>query len=466
MNYNIQARATRANAPSQRVLDNGIASFDAVLTTHNNTTRIDSGTFKAARGHHIDETYRINSDYKKTLLSELLAGLKVFIDADKFHKAKYLPVLDCTLANLVHTSKHTLSLVYGRDSADLIQINIIDYLASIKMVHNIIGKPNQYEHNSSWCVATPEYKLLVESHKIEQMFIKGASFLQVCTRKDENGKKETIPKSQWEATERAINLVNRAPFDHNHYWKDSGHSITLNGSPLVPYVFRSFTESLKLGGRFYGRVSSPLGLKSELRTDISISDLVTAEYDFDSLHPNMLYAMAGVDAPEGDLYQVGELKKFKRKTVKSAFLMVINYVNVASWKMCVTKSGKPENKILWSEYLARKEAGSTEKEPYKLQGFIEGIEDGTKGDDLYKALASAHAPIVKYFGTKDLGLKLQRKDSEIMSNILIACAAQDIPVYPIHDSVLTQERHEEAIMDIMQRAYKKVMSASIGISKK
>lgn len=430
----------------------GISSRDAVITTKSRITRIHAGTFKAHRGHYIDASYRINTGYKETLLNELLEGIRASLGLTRFHKSKYRQVLDCTIANLVHTAKYSLSLVYSRDGTrEAIQRHIIDYLASIGMIHSIIGKANEFEHNSSWCVASAEFKLLVEKHKVQQVFKKGAMFAQVRERKKRTDKtRKVIPQSKWKATPKQLNLINAAAFAHNHFWLD--HTITIDGSPLSPYIFRSFTESLDLGGRFYGRVLSPQALKREQRPNTCMDDVITAELDFDSLHPHLLYAMI----KQQMTIEPYEFEGYTRNTGKAALLRLINSEDIRTWLRNISESAKQSNK----------DAGCILVKGEATKGFIKNIPSDCIATDLLNALKAAHAPIAHLFGTPDLGLKLQRLDSEIMSKILIACSSQGIAAYPIHDSVICKDSDKQIVREIMHRTYKSVTGFSIGITEK
>ena len=68
------------------------------------------------------------------------------------------------------------------------------------------------------------------------------------------------------------------------------------------------------------------------------------------------------------------------------------------------------------------------------------------------ALRAAHSPIAHCF-CSGAGLMLQRLDSEIMRNILLAMAERDIPCLPVHDSAVVAANHESILMDVMSEEY-------------
>lgn len=422
-------------------------SHNAVLTTENNTTRIVSGTFKAKHGHYINETYRTSY---KPIVNKLLRRLEAFLNVERFHRAKYKEGLDCIIANLIHASKYSLSLVYARSDKDRIHANIIDFLESISMIHSIIGKSNEYNNNSSWCVASPEFKLLVETHKVKQIFKKGSTFIQIKEgKKKGNQKRKVIQPSKWVDKKYAINKANQAAFTHNTHWLD--HSITLDGKPLAPYIFRSFIDSLNLGGRFYGRVLAPMTIGKNDRPRILIDGEKTAELDYSAIHPHIMYANEGLqlnDCP----YQI---EGFQRETAKAALLILINS-DVNTWLNNIERSASPKMKRLY------KRLGDCKA----TKGFIKNIPEGCIANELLASIKTAHEPVASQFGSKDLGLRLQRQDSEVMGRILIACSIQGITAYPVHDSVICKDSDKQTVKDIMHRAYETVTNFSIKITEK
>ena len=77
-----------------------------------------------------------------------------------------------------------------------------------------------------------------------------------------------------------------------------------------------------LGGRFYGPWYQ--NIPKEYRQYIMINDAPTMELDYSALHPHLLYFEAGVDRPEGDLYELEGYSKETRNFMKGMFLRMIN----------------------------------------------------------------------------------------------------------------------------------------------
>jgi len=73
---------------------------------------------------------------------------------------------------------------------------------------------------------------------------------------------------------------------------------------------------------------------------------------------------------------------------------------------------------------------------------------------LYNQLCEYHKPISKYFSSGE-GIKLQYQDSQIMESILLSCMKQNIPVLPVHDSVICPISNKDIVYDIMREEYKK-----------
>ena len=75
---------------------------------------------------------------------------------------------------------------------------------------------------------------------------------------------------------------------------------------------------------------------------------------------------------------------------------------------------------------------------------------------VYDAIVAAHPAIAHYIGS-DVGIKLQRTDSEIAERVLLHFSRQGIACIPIHDSFIVQERYEDELRTVMHESYKAIM---------
>jgi hypothetical protein len=188
-------------------------------------------------------------------------------------------------------------------------------------------------------------------------------------------------------------------------------------------------ESWKLGGRFYG--SEVQNLPKELRKYITLNGEPSVELDYSSMHLRMLYHLRGLEAPDGDLYDFGE----ERDLNKLVALIIIN---------C-----EPEHDEV-------KAVGAK----FRDNGLRE-----TRGDEILKHayirnlindFKAAHPAIAEDF-CSGCGLKLQYRDSLIMEDILKHFIRKEVPIIPVHDSVIVPVSHDDEAKEVMKETYKNHM---------
>jgi hypothetical protein len=73
----------------------------------------------------------------------------------------------------------------------------------------------------------------------------------------------------------------------------------------------------------------------------------------------------------------------------------------------------------------------------------------TQGID---AIREKHSGIASAFGS-DNGVEIQFRDSEIIREVISACAKEGIPALPVNDEVIMPERYEGRLSEIMIRAF-------------
>jgi len=154
-----------------------------------------------------------------------------------------------------------------------------------------------------------------------------------------------------------------------------------------------------------------------------------------------LYALQGRQL-EVDPYDTVASREM-RPVIKKLLLTVIN----ADAEKTAAKSMKRQwRKLMAKEYVDEKELAFLNAvdryEANNLKYWQEWID----------ALRTAHPCIAHCFCSK-AGLMLQRVDSEIMRNILLAMAKRDIPCLPVHDSAVVVADHESILMDVMHEEY-------------
>ena len=223
-----------------------------------------------------------------------------------------------------------------------------------------------------------------------------------------------------------------------------------------PWVKRVFNDNFDKGGRFYGGFQNLPKLE---RSKILIDGMPTLEPDFSGLHFNLLYAQKGLQF-DGDVYDV---VGYSRETIKAVMLPLMNNENLNAVKGNIKRSGNPTAKRAYETYKRElkehenlRARGIKSREPKRgYNGFIDGIPDNTDGEHLINAILQKHEPIADMFGTKDLGVKLQNKDSEIMANVITELSKRYVAVLPVHDSVICKVSDYSLVVDTMRQEYEK-----------
>ncbi len=176
---------------------------------------------------------------------------------------------------------------------------------------------------------------------------------------------------------------------------------------------RSFCRgSLNLGGRFYkGWWQS---IRKEERNRITINGGPTRELDYSGLQLTLLYVLIGKE-PEGDPYQLPGIDPQFREMVKELTLKMLN---------------------------------AQEGQRIKL----EPIADAPSYEELKRLILEKHKPIEQFFHS-DIGVWLQRIDSDLADAVLNRMGRRGLLVLPVHDSFIVQYRHVETLREEMVRAY-------------
>lgn len=222
---------------------------------------------------------------------------------------------------------------------------------------------------------------------------------------------------------------------------ENGKPTKLVISQRDKFVRRIFNRgSFDCGGRFYGGWWQRC--QKERRAEIFINDQPTNEIDFSGLHVVMLYAKEGIDYWEmvgADPYEIPALDFLEgpahaRSVAKLLLLVLLN-------------ARSPEQ--AYAAFRQKAENGSPEKR-FKDDQLAE----------VHSVLADKHPVIEKYFGA-DVGIKLMNRDAQITEIILEKFVEALVPVLPVHDSYIVPVGNEDALVEIMQQAFEKVMGVPL-----
>ena len=441
-----------------------------------NLIRINKGLLLAPNGKRLKRTWVVMEDGRNALVDELLNGFILWSGKKRVHKGKYRAAISMLLANLLDAHRNHSGLIVPKrkdykpdpitnplNITPPIINQLTDFFAVAGLVTSHYGKSNEYEGNASWLAPNEELRIRLDYSNAEIALAKGAPTIML---KDEHKSLCKLPTNN--AAKREITRLSKPVNEHIKTWLE--HRVTLLSVPLVPFIKRTFNNgSLALGGRFYSESSTYQNLPSKERAKLRIDNEQTVELDYSSIHFNILYAWANATAPE-DPYDI--IKGYSRQTLKAACLVLLNSENLAAFKRNVTKSSNPKVINDIRRYKDKLEVYDVQRslalkanqpvKPKSAEGFIEGIPEGTKGDDLLAAIESAHSPIKHFFGKPNIGLRLQYQDSEIMA--LAMLKLKDIPVLPVHDSLICKLSDYQAVLIAMKEAFFEITNASIEVT--
>ena len=430
----------------------GVGSSTSSLGVIHNRITIDKGVFLAKEPQNINRGWEVQRSESGSLFLD--THIKSFKNHFLKISLKERECLDNILANLLTAHGTQSQVLYSRRGGSKYHrqtIKVVDYLENEGLVHNVIGKNNEFQGNRSWLIPADKLKAQFDKARVRVALKKDASMIEVRGK----DKKPLGPRVQ-RRNPRAFREHSEAIQTHNRIWLD--HDATLHGRILNPFMKRIFNSDLNHGGRFYG--ASHVSLSSDTRKQILIDGVVTVEPDFKAMHFAILYARIGLQL-DCDPYLV---EGFDRQTIKLASLVLLNSEDLKRFAANITKSGNPKVKESHREYqqdyerfIMRSSQGLPCEQPHKpksLQGFIEGMPDGIQGSELLEAIQRRHAPVAHLFGTDRIGLKLQNIDSRIMAKVITTLAKQDIPALPVHDSVRCRELDTEAVCNAMRDAFK------------
>ena len=180
-------------------------------------------------------------------------------------------------------------------------------------------------------------------------------------------------------------------------------------------------------GRFYGAFWQ--NIPRAYRDLITIDGKRTSEYDYDTMHPTMVYVLSGRDIGSEDPYS-RVLGEEYRQPIKKAFNAMLSSKG----------SNHPPN---WFR--------------------VDELQMHWK--DLVEKILQAHEPIADVF-FKGKGTELMFYDSQIAEKLMLHHAKADEVVLPIHDSFVMHWAFGDMgeLEENMRRCYYEVFGSDIGIS--
>lgn len=252
--------------------------------------------------------------------------------------------------------------------------------------------------------------------------------------------------------------------------------------PVQQYK-RVFSDNLQLGGRFYNITGGVQTMKQEDRKKLMINGEKVVELDFKALHPSILYekvwqqnpelverwieqAWDGVYNPyitkgyEAALYvdddevsdQINRFGLVKYNPVRNLFKFAV--MTCLNAKRGETRPITPAAKALtteWYDDLKKKD------QDRKYRG-LHVIDGKFPSHAICELVQAANLPIGDSFFS-DVGVELQRVDSDIIEQVISNLVEMGEVLYPEHDSVIVRESIEHDVTRLMREAYFNVVGS-------
>lgn len=199
---------------------------------------------------------------------------------------------------------------------------------------------------------------------------------------------------------------------------------------------RVFTAgSFESGGRLAGGFWMPLERTLRL-TRLRISGEPLASLDYCSLNPRLVYAMEGIEPPQGDAYATPGLEEHRpgAKRLFNARLFDVG-----------PRKRKPR------------------RTPEEVRAGTELYPPGMTIEELIAALERAHRPITHHFGT-GIGHKLQFIESTILVKVLLTLTGERIVALPVHDCVVVPRSQVEVARRVMEAVSREVSGSIVPVS--
>ncbi|RNC84466.1 MAG: hypothetical protein ED557_05655 [Balneola sp.] len=300
-------------------------------------------------------------------------------------------------------------------------IHILEIHGFIIMKKGFRDKRNPV--NSRLTRITATNKLLSSLTELNSCVIKKP--VELVELKDENGAlidyhDNSISNSIREILERT-NRIN------------SSSNILYLDQKLSVFLVSIFINDFKSYGRLHTRgYLHHQALNENERAEITIDGEDIGELDFSALHPNLLYALEGIQY-FGDPYSRIDERPQLRPFLKAMLLALLNSEDIV-------QAERACNKWLFDNLTL------DERQKLKL----------TKARPYLESMIEAHSPISHHFCSgKVSGLRIMNLDSKIALDILAHFTDKGIPILPVHDSFIVQRRYLTELKKVMKSVYRK-----------
>ena len=416
---------------------------------------------------------RVVDDCDLSVLNGLLDQYFIAADYQRLHHKKHMAALCMLVANLLLSSRYKKPLLINRmngvekDNNPLrfdnrLIAGLCDWLSSEGYI-SLIVQPKQLPRNSykALSILYPSEKLirLILNYRVLQ----GGSSVVI-----RNDMKEEISIPKDKAV--LLKVKDYKQVLEDYFKLTSNVLFTLDDTEIFTLGRRIFNRNIDLGGRFYSNYQN---ISSHDRKRIQINTEKTIELDYKSIHYNILYSMAAVKLV-GDAYTIDG---YDRNVIKLISLQLLNTEGkegISHLARMITRSGNPKQIEAFKEYAYQRfiydesvKKGLRVEPPYKsknIEYHIDSIPVGTDGKQLINDLLERHKAIRHLIGSKDIGLRLQNMDSNIMKEVMKTATSEFIPLLFVHDSCICKYSDRARVKQIMIETYKSFTGFNIKVT--
>ncbi len=323
--------------------------------------------------------------------------------------------------------------------------DILDYLTELNLITQVLG----FKGSETTIKATEELVDLMGSHRLQSHDIgfNGTILERVVLKYPKEGHWRR-PKLQ-DYKDTAYTNALRQDVDDINQWiatADIGLLRPLE-KPLKRPIHLSRTTLVRVfncsgwcyGGRLYGGWWQSIR-KDDRRGNLTINGELAVELDFGQMNPYLMYAMLGIQPPEGDLYELDGLKEYRDNV-----------------------------KIIWNTRLnqdtpmTRYPRRKPDEEPLR-------VSEALPVHKVLEAIDNAHPALVPLFDVDNdeppIGFTLMNQESNILIKVLQELRTLNVVALPIHDAVLVPASKADVAEEVMIDVFRHSTGLTPSITRK
>ena len=275
--------------------------------------------------------------------------------------------------------------------------------------------------------------------------------LEVIELKDDDRK--LLPISQEEREQewfiRSEKILNK----HYAFLKTSNLNYP-NGTRVSPadyFYQRKFKNDFSSGGRWF---SSYTGWKKKKRLSILFDKEPALSIDISQLHPSLIMRLYHQTAVEpigmlrGDLkdaYDMPKYDHFPRVVHKKLVNTLFNSKNEDSALLSIMSAHLQLNDE--NELVCKTFKGRTKRKGIKL--FVGNKKEAREYLEYFKLMHPYYAQAI----CSGIGIKLQKMDSHLVTNLIDVSTQVGIPVLPVHDEFVFPMSRLNDIQELLKRVF-------------